>query len=440
MSLLLEALKRAEKAKEEAQRRAAESAPTAESRRVLTKDHLPDIAQPLEIVSDEPGRTVRSPDSEALAQPRGAGPASDPSRAETANAAQSSSAQRERATARRVFEAKLREPDPRRPFFITLAVLGLCAVSIVAYFWYQLRPPAPLAIANPSQPIGERMRALAEAAAPAADPVAPMRPIRGMPTGGKATTGEARMTPPPDAKARTSARARQQPAQPRTARVSPQVRRAPAAESAAVASEDSSTLNARRSAPAQGIHPQVEAGYAAYQAGDLARARDAYRRALADEPMNRDALLGLAAVETRLRKPAAAEALYARVLQRDPRDVHARAGLLGLRGAQQDPVSAESQLKNLLATDPAATELQYALGNQYAKQERWSDAQQAYFKAFTAEPDNPDYAYNLAVSLDHLHKPGLALEYYRRALTLAGPRSAGFNRAAVERRVQDLAR
>lgn len=440
MSLLLEALKRAEKAKEEAQRRAAESAPSAESRRLLTKDHLPDIAQPLEIVTDDPGRTARPPDSETFAPPRGAGPASDPSRVETANAAQASPVQRERATARRVFEAKFREPDPRRPFFFTLAMLGICAVGIVGYFWYQLRPPAPLAIANPSQPIGEKMRALAEAAAPAADPVAPMRPIRGMPTGGKATTGEARTTPPPDAKARTSVRAGQQPTQPRAARVSPQVRRAPGAESAAVASEDSSTLSARRSAPTQGIHPQVEAGYAAYQAGDLARARDAYRRALADEPTNRDALLGLAAVETRLRNPAAAEALYARVLQRDPRDVYARAGLLGLRGAQQDSVSAESQLKNLLATDPAATELQYALGNQYAKQERWADAQQAYSKAFTAEPDNPDYAYNLAVSLDHLHKPGLALEYYRRALALAGPRSAGFNRAAAERRVQELAR
>lgn len=196
----------------------------------------------------------------------------------------------------------------------------------------------------------------------------------------------------------------------------------------------------RRSAPPGGINPDVEAGYAAYQAGDLARAGDAYRKALADEPANRDALLGLAAVEARLRNPAAAQALYARVLDQDPRDVYARAGLLGLRGAQQDPVVAESRLKNLLATDPDASGLQFALGNQYARQDRWAEAQQAYFKAFTAEPENAYFAYNLAVSLDHLHKPALALDYYRRALSLAGARNGEFDRATVEKRVQELAR
>ena len=33
-----------------------------------------------------------------------------------------------------------------------------------------------------------------------------------------------------------------------------------------------------------------------------------------------------------------------------------------------------------------------------------------------AEPENPDYEFNLAVSLDHLHKDRLALEHYQRAL------------------------
>jgi len=196
----------------------------------------------------------------------------------------------------------------------------------------------------------------------------------------------------------------------------------------------------RRSAPSGGINPDVAAGYAAYQAGDLARAGDAYRKALADEPANRDALLGLAAVESRLRNPAGAEALYAKVLDQNPRDVYARAGLLGLRGARQDPVLVESQLKNLLAAEPRASELQFALGNQYARQERWAEAQQAYFKAFTTDPENAHFAYNLAVSLDHLHKPALALDYYRRALALAGRRNGGFDRATVEKRVQELAR
>jgi len=68
MSLLLEALKKAEKAKEEAQRRAKGAAeggdakPSAfdpemtvvdESRHVTTRNELPDISAPLEIVSDD---------------------------------------------------------------------------------------------------------------------------------------------------------------------------------------------------------------------------------------------------------------------------------------------------------------------------------------------------------------------------------------------------
>src|SRR4029079_10208585 len=50
----------------------------------------------------------------------------------------------QRAAAKNVFEAKFREPNPKLPFYITLAVLGAFAIGTVIYFWYQLRPPPPL--------------------------------------------------------------------------------------------------------------------------------------------------------------------------------------------------------------------------------------------------------------------------------------------------------
>ncbi|HKX38397.1 MAG TPA: tetratricopeptide repeat protein, partial [Burkholderiales bacterium] len=59
--------------------------------------------------------------------------------------------------------------------------------------------------------------------------------------------------------------------------------------------------------------------------------------------------------------------------------------------------------------------------------------------AFTGEPDNADFAYNLAVSLDHLRQPKLALEYYQRAIALAKARGARFDIAAAESRVAQLA-
>jgi len=73
-------------------------------------------------------------------------------------------------------------------------------------------------------------------------------------------------------------------------------------------------------------------------------------------------------------------------------------------------------------------------------QGRWAEAQQHYFKAFAADPDNADFAYNLAVSLDHLRQSGLALEYYRRALALAEKRGASFELAAARSRAQQLGR
>jgi tetratricopeptide (TPR) repeat protein len=46
---------------------------------------------------------------------------------------------------------------------------------------------------------------------------------------------------------------------------------------------------------------------------------------------------------------------------------------------------------------------------------RWNDAQQAYFRAYSAEPDNPDILYNLAISLEHLRQNKLAAQYYAQA-------------------------
>lgn len=79
MSLLLEALKKAEKAKEEAQKRAQEggeagagelrladeAAPAAaEEKRVVTRDELPPITAPLEIQSDDFGAAGTPPGAE----------------------------------------------------------------------------------------------------------------------------------------------------------------------------------------------------------------------------------------------------------------------------------------------------------------------------------------------------------------------------------------
>lgn len=185
--------------------------------------------------------------------------------------------------------------------------------------------------------------------------------------------------------------------------------------------------------------PIVEGAYQAFNAGDMVKAREDYQQALRDNPDSRDALLGLAAVETQARRYDAADRLYTRLLELDPRDAHAQAGLIGLRG-QIDPLAAESRLKNMIAAQPDAAFLQFTLGNQYAAQDRWAEAQQAYFQAYASDPDHADFAYNLAISLDRMHQPKPALEYYRRALTLAERHPVSFDRTQVSSRVSQLER
>ena len=97
-------------------------------------------------------------------------------------------------------------------------------------------------------------------------------------------------------------------------------------------------------------------------------------------------------------------------------------------------------MKSLLAVDPGAHVLNFTLGNQLARQERWAEAQQQYFKAFAADPENADFAYNLAVSLDHLRQPKLALQYYERALALAAMRGANFDTVAARSRIAQIAK
>ena len=476
MSLLLEALKKAEKAKEEAQRRAkdgggaapepsafdSEATVATDGRHITRRNELPDISAPLEILSDD----LRPPPARPAA-PLELMPTPEPEPAPERNAAPRRAAARpasgapadntshERAAAQKVFEAKFREPNPRLPFYITMGLLGAFAVGTAIYFYIQLRPPPSLVNTNPARSpsekaveVGaEKRPAPASAAAPASvEPGA----IPGLPGSSTPAPATAAAAAPATAAAPTTV-AKPVPAAP-SAAAAPAVSAAaqatpparPAARSGGAARsrpevpEDERSLSVTRSGTL--IHPQVNSGYAAYQAGDIAKARTEYQQVLREEPANRDALLGLAAIEMRAQRYDLSQSYYQRILQADPRDPYAQAGLLALRSEQLDPVLAESRVKSLLAADREANVLYFTLGNQYAQQGRWAEAQQAYFKAFATDPDNADYAFNLAVSLDQLRQSKLALEYYRRALALAEKRSASFAPEVARARVQQLAR
>lgn len=202
------------------------------------------------------------------------------------------------------------------------------------------------------------------------------------------------------------------------------------------------SLQISRSSATRQENPQLVSAYAMLQRGDLLAAAQLYQEVLGEYPNNRDALLGQAQVSMRQDDVAAARTGYARLLQLNPRDPLARTGLLQtMQGV--NPQEHESELKTLLAEFPDVAPLSYALGNLYAGQRRWSEAQAAYFSALLAARRSggaihPDYAFNLAVSLEQLNQPTAALDYYRQANSLALEITPGFDPGLLRSRLAYL--
>jgi Flp pilus assembly protein TadD len=184
------------------------------------------------------------------------------------------------------------------------------------------------------------------------------------------------------------------------------------------------------------LDESVRQGFAAYDRGDYHNARLQYQKASKADPRNRQAMLGLAATEEAAGNSSAAASLYAQALALDPRDPVAQAALLNLTTA--DPSQGESKLRLLLTEQPDRSFLHFALGNVLAAQQRWPEAEQAYFRASTLDSNNPDFAFNLAISLDQLHQRQPAREHYQRALELAGKRPARFDRQSARLRLEQL--
>jgi tetratricopeptide (TPR) repeat protein len=471
MSLLLEALKKAELAKQGSQSEPASSAeepapeptpfpmvdlsleePEEPRPPVITRESLPDISQPLEIRSEDIAAHRRTePRTETPLRAEAEQTFSmealqpDPQPRPSIGAAEHAKPT-ERDAARQMFDVKEVDYNPRRPFYLTVGSLIAAGVCYGVYVWWQMQPrysvssastrsappapsaPAPVVTnAPPAPPPPEIPAAAPEAPHPAADPnAAPARRAaqpRRAPTAADPVPGDVAASPKPLFLATQMGTAANPPAAAATSRNARTAEPGPIAVTPPGAQAD----------------PGLDRAYSAYQRGSLDAARGDYQRVLERDPMNRDALLGLAAIDVRARSFETAELRYLKLLEMNPRDTYAHGALIALQGSV-DPVQSESRVKTLIAGQPDATHLYFTLGNLYAAQKRWREAQDAFFKAYSGEPDNPDYAFNLAVSLDQLHQRRLAAEHYRKAVAFAGSRPAAFDRALAEARARELER
>jgi len=177
-----------------------------------------------------------------------------------------------------------------------------------------------------------------------------------------------------------------------------------------------------------------DSAYLAYRSGKLDEAQRLYGEMLGKNARNTDALLGLAIIAQQRGEDVTAAEYYARVLTLDPRNAAANAGMSALSADEQS----ENHLKTLLGEQRDSAELHFALGNHYAGQSRWGEAQQSYFSAYALESDNARFAFNLAISLDHLGQDSLAVQHYQQALQL--DQAGILDHARIEQRMHELDR
>jgi len=194
----------------------------------------------------------------------------------------------------------------------------------------------------------------------------------------------------------------------------------------------SQAIRITRGTTSNPLFPKLSEAWTAFQAADFVRAEALYAEVRTADPGNVDALLGLGALAARGDRTEEARTYYQAVLLAEPRNATAISAMSTLPATGTRDLD-ESALKDLLRDQPGAANLHFALGLSYMTQGRWADAQTAFFDAVRLEPANADYAYNLAVSLDHLGQSRPAAAYYQRALELAGGSSLFDAGAAAER-------
>ena len=325
----------------------------------------------------------------------------------------------DRAAARNVFAAKKPVTAPSGiTLFIGLSIAA--ALVIGAYFWWQLRTAS-----------GGSLSAAVPASAPAPEkPAALATTIKESP---QAATSQPEVSPPA---------AEEKPPEPLPAfrpAPEPKVSAEPPPAPRKSVTETSPLVDTpvRLSRNQPKPNETLELAYDALQAGRLDDAQRGYEMVLRNDAKNIDALLGMATLAARQGQNEWAQTYYQRALESDPNVPTAQAGLINLRGASNSGAS-ESQLKTALSNQPESAALYFTLGNLYARQDRWNEAQQAYFQAYSKEPANADFLFNLAVSLDHLHQSKLAAQYYQMALNAAGSANASFDRTLAQARLLDL--
>ena len=453
MSLLLDALRRAEEA-----RRAKEVDPNAApathsgatGRAARTQSNAAPPAR--ELTMEELAPSTTSPGGFALEempepvieQYSGRAALSESARSRNTQQVSEPKEVTQRDVARNVFAAKQSGtpiPDARSSRKWILPLVAVAVTLVGAGAWYVWNE-----VTRVSQPVIARAPSPAPSQAVALPPAAPNTGQVGNKPAATLSVSEAKIAeaplppllPPPPAAEASRPKLATVPASSAERPLTKREALARNLRDAPVAREAPTGLKLARSTEPQKINPELAIAYQSLVAGNYAEAQKRYSTLVRVEPLNIDAHLGLATATARGGDIASAVQHYRQVLVLDPRNGLAIMGLVALNEGAPS-ASLEVELKTLVGRNPDAAPLHFALGNLYAGELRWTEAQQAYFEAFRIEPTNPDYLFNLGVSLDQLRQRRLALDYYKRAEAIAIAKGGGqFDRNTIAKRIKEL--
>lgn len=195
----------------------------------------------------------------------------------------------------------------------------------------------------------------------------------------------------------------------------------------------------RPSAASASLSPDMASGLEYLKTRQFSEASAAFKRQLNKSPHDEEALLALASIAEIQGQHAVADSWRQRAYQAAPLSPQVQAAILGTPGnIQQAPISTESRLKTQLARYPDAARLHFALGNLKLAQGDWPEAQAAFLAALANDRDNPDYLFNLAISLEQQREQRRAATYYQAALQAAEFRPTAFDPQIATRRLREL--
>lgn len=197
------------------------------------------------------------------------------------------------------------------------------------------------------------------------------------------------------------------------------------------------TISIRKRYIPNKIKTDLAKGKQAVANGDLEFAERIFSEVLEKFPKNTEALVYMADIMGVQNKNEIARSLYAAALENSPGNLKASMGLINLT-RDKTSLNQGSNLKQLIIDNPNRAFLHANLGDYYVGRNEWPAAQAAYFEAFAQNPENANYAFNLAVCLDQLGKGEIALRYYKQALELNKFSKSRFNENSALARVQVL--